>query len=565
MEEKILSVLKEFDSIKLEEYYPFKKERILGVAVKQFKEGRNEKSKSLLLTEWMLLNNTMERVGTVLDKWAYVLSNINSKPSFWNYDNKTVVYFTERLTQSPPSLTSARINYYLWTATKNIEFANKCIDLFIETAMEHSLTKDADDFYRVPSFAFSMAYKLAKAINNSTIIKDKFFSSLKTCIEELKSKDKSKKYRLLVKLIADDLWRLLDSYDRSYLITIAKDSEIIGESLAVQNPHLAQSWYEMASTIYKKTGNTAESEHLKRKTLESKIKMADTPSNNLVKLSFYEAALRYMQDKQIVDPKLIEELKERLTEAHIKSQSEFKTISIGVEIKNEDVENDIKRLVNGETDHKKILKILSKYLIPSYSSPEEEYKREYGKTISSILPVTRQSESHISPSYSGQEKRIEFESLGKISLTMSLKTVLITQALKNYKIQPTTINEIIDNSWLSSDRKEIIKRGIERHYSKDYISSIHILVFQVEELIRNVMRNNGNSTFVFTKDTFRQQLLGSLLRESKVNKIFSTDFCKAVEAYLGHIDHMNLRNEVGHGISKVRDLMELNSLQIIFL
>ena len=112
----------------------------------------------------------------------------------------------------------------------------------------------------------------------------------------------------------------------------------------------------------------------------------------------------------------------------------------------------------------------------------------------------------------------------------------------------------------------LIQRGIERHFQQDYISSIssiHVLVPQIEAVLRLILQSENLIVTKEERDALMYKELGGLLEMKELSKVYTDDFIEYLRTLLTDIDGMNLRNKLSHGLLEVDDFIHENSFLII--
>lgn len=98
-------------------------------------------------------------------------------------------------------------------------------------------------------------------------------------------------------------------------------------------------------------------------------------------------------------------------------------------------------------------------------------------------------------------------------------------------------------------RSVVFGSGLYAGYERDFVSAIHLLVPQVENLVRFQMKNAGEITTSPQKGVWQEVGLSNLMdRESIAEKIFGADFAFEINALFCNPFGANLRNEVAHGL-----------------
>ena len=90
----------------------------------------------------------------------------------------------------------------------------------------------------------------------------------------------------------------------------------------------------------------------------------------------------------------------------------------------------------------------------------------------------------------------------------------------------------------------IIEHGIKRHYEGDYVSSIHILVPQIENTLKKLLEQKKDSIITSTKKGMEYVKLGGLICVG--SEILGPDFEKYLILKLVSSNSINLRSKVCH-------------------
>ncbi|MFX1400629.1 MAG: DUF4209 domain-containing protein [Promethearchaeota archaeon] len=121
------------------------------------------------------------------------------------------------------------------------------------------------------------------------------------------------------------------------------------------------------------------------------------------------------------------------------------------------------------------------------------------------------------------------------------------------------------NPNLTTTNKKLILFGIEEFSKKKYINAIHILIFQVEAMLRYRLNNLGISDYT-EKNGIQQYLsLGTVLTKLREYHDLQEDFLTFLELFLCDQAFVNLRNKVAHGLTKIEEFNESNTVALIFI
>jgi hypothetical protein len=117
---------------------------------------------------------------------------------------------------------------------------------------------------------------------------------------------------------------------------------------------------------------------------------------------------------------------------------------------------------------------------------------------------------------------------------------------------------------LDSNTIELIKSGLSHHFNQDYIASIHILIPQLENVLRIIIRNSNVNILKEDNDAIMNKQLRGLLELQEVQQVIGHEFCKYLITKYAGINSINLRNDVSHGLLKIVDFNHTNSCAIIY-
>ncbi|KKN27153.1 hypothetical protein LCGC14_0867460 [marine sediment metagenome] len=121
------------------------------------------------------------------------------------------------------------------------------------------------------------------------------------------------------------------------------------------------------------------------------------------------------------------------------------------------------------------------------------------------------------------------------------------------------------NNNITSTNKQLISYGIEKFRKKEYIAAIHVLIFQVEVILRNRLKGFGISDYT-EKNGIQQYLsLGSVLTKLRENHDLQEDFLIFLDLFLSDQQFVNLRNKIAHGLTKIEEFNENNTVALIFI
>ena len=298
------------DSQKLENYFPFEKERELGEIVKKLRAEDDKETEKYVQMEWMLLNNAFGY--GITDKWKYVLEQIElgEKPDFWTYTKETVEYFKKRKQGKIPPIGRARINYYLWTATKDFGYAKDAINDFEIAMEEHSATNEVG-YAQTGLFCGKIALKMMVAFGQTERIETLFLPKLMVLINNVSVPHLQREFVNLGFICIQTIRKKDESRgtgEAQQLMDISKKT--ILEFVRVAEYHQAIMWLDQLEHFAKEMKDSNLSCDLQQQHLLIMIADAEQGSSQLIKCSFYQAALTYFQTMTVKDKAIEQKLKQ---------------------------------------------------------------------------------------------------------------------------------------------------------------------------------------------------------------------------------------------------------------
>jgi len=216
-----------------------------------------------------------------------------------------------------------------------------------------------------------------------------------------------------------------------------------------------------------------------------------------------------------------------------------------------------KRIYLKDLDESLILKNISvdNELLPNYNEIVISTKKIHNKSFMlNIFATSIVNEKRKLGTYTTSRGKSEYHIEQQYNLnlqiiwTMYLFPIFIGM-VNNYRLTSTSImNHISKWSLLNSTRKTIIARGIDRFFQNDYISSINILVPQIEYHIRYMFELIGFSTTnTLDGKSQEEQTFSSFLKEKYVIEALGIDVVKYFEIMFVSKMGFNVRNSIAHG------------------
>jgi len=116
------------------------------------------------------------------------------------------------------------------------------------------------------------------------------------------------------------------------------------------------------------------------------------------------------------------------------------------------------------------------------------------------------------------------------------------------------------------DRALIWAEGLYFGFERNFLVSTHLLIPQIEHLIRVILkRENIQTTVLEATGTEKEKGLSTLLEEEELNKLIDKDLLFDLKTLLTDNMSYNLRNNVAHGLSELGAFISIESVYLWWL
>lgn len=122
---------------------------------------------------------------------------------------------------------------------------------------------------------------------------------------------------------------------------------------------------------------------------------------------------------------------------------------------------------------------------------------------------------------------------------------------------------ISDSGLLNESTLNLVRDGIKSHFSKDYVSSLHILVPQIEATLRTLLNAKGIKTIKTKRNVIMDNELGGILNDGKTKALLGENLATYLQVKYTDQRGQNLRNDISHGLLDYRKFTYDESLAAI--
>ena len=547
-----------------------------------FSELSNKEKNSLFRIHRILKNITTNETNTKLRKSLFLLSNICSpmidlesrndpfqpfmtwgnKRSFLPIDltDEEILYLSSILDEDLSPILKARIADILWTYLKP---KNK---KYSEIAIENYISMDVfKDFFQPDIYVFwERAAMLAKQAKNNSLI-EKIKSKL---LEEIENPSTNWDFHLL---------KIIEIFDNTDLDK-ERNHKLAEKLLEKQKEfnhkqqfHIVEKYLELAAKLFKKSGNTEDSYKSLALLSQAIENHGDYRKNEsaIVANSFYKLAFQryreipnsYRSTLQI-DQKL-DTVQEKITQSGLLITDELQLISTEQINISELQEQSITHVKDKQTAFESLLYFsgVSSCNFESIWKSTENNINNFpisslfgatsvstdGRKISSIPPLALDGNN--------RDEVIPKKAIKNFGIHMHLAVEgCILPALEHIQKEHLFPKEFLIQLCILSaivpDKREIlVANALYQGFGWDFRSAIHLLAPQVENIVRQLLKQNGLVTTHTDQDGIENEMgLSSLVNMEQARGILGDDLWFELQAVFTDSLSANLRNEVGHGL-----------------
>ena len=547
-----------------------------------FSELSNEEKNSLFRIHSILKNIATNETNTKLRKSLFLLSNICSpilnlesrndpfqpvitwgnERSFLPIDlnDEEILYLSSIVDEDLPPILKARIADILWTYSKPKNKKHS------EIAIENYISMDVfKDFLQPDIYVFlERAAMLAKQAKNNSLI-EKIKSKL---LEEIENPSTNWDFHLLTIIEIFDNTDLDEERNHKLAEKLLEKQKEFNHK---QQFHIVEKYLELAAKLFKKSGN-AEDSYKSLALLSQAIENHGDYRKNesaMVANSFYKLAFQryreipnsYRSTLQI-DQKL-DTVQEKITQSGLLITDELQLISTEQINISELQEQSITHVKDKQTAFESLLYFsgVSSCNFESIWKSTENNINNF--PISSLFGATSVSTdgrkiSSISPlalDGNNRDEVIPKKAIKNFGIHMHLAVEgcilpALNQIQKEHLFPKEFLIQLCKLSAIVPEKREIlVANALYQGFEWDFRSAIHLLAPQVENMIRQRLKQNGLVTTHTAQNDIENEIgLSSLVNLDGAREILGDDLWFELQAVFTDSLSANLRNEVGHGL-----------------
>ncbi len=372
--------------------------------------------------------------------------------------------------------------------------------------------------------------------------------------------------------------------EKYYEVIFDKLKEFANEFKAQKDFHRARDYFEDCKNWTKDIDTINE---LTVKVAELYVSEAEQV-NALASGHFYEKAIEEYRtiankyrDKFHINEK-ISEVHNKMNNAHLLALDHMQPMNLGPVDLSKTIEYSIKR-VSGLPFFEALLQFVNLFDNTKVDEQRRKAIESIDKfSISRIFGAThiahdgrvtakRHGMDFSDRSSEAYEDTVLHEMIQNYDLEIELQTKgmiipAFQQLLSEHRITKNKVYELCSNSSIVFKNRIIFWiEGIYNGFENNFIVSTHLLIPQIEHLIRTKMKEIGLKTSMLKDGVETENGLSALLKHEKISDVIDENLVFELKALLTEQVGANLRNNVAHGLSEIYSLKSIHAIYLWWL
>ncbi len=260
----------------------------------------------------------------------------------------------------------------------------------------------------------------------------------------------------------------------------------------------------------------------------------------------------------------------KIKEVGSKVNEDLKSITVEQKIPVDEIDKFVNTLIDGQDLNRALRRVVFRF-IPSKDKVAEQVKNLSEKApLSFMMPIQIQGhKGRVVATIGGIDENLDKHVVLQLYQNMRLEGFFLRHVYEGIHDKfNLTADKIMDFLYESpvffKDKKEIIKRGIDAYLAKDFLVAAHLLIPQIEDIIRNLFELSGVPVMTPNKEGgYNLLLLGKLFSHQLFREVFGENVTLYFRVLFTDSKGWNLRNDLCHGLMMSESLNQQNLDRVI--
>jgi hypothetical protein len=489
-----------------------------------------------------------------------VMTDGTTAPPRTFFNAARLEHLADRARTSSNPIHASRYADVVWdfSEKKGVRMAQIAADAYVKCA----------ELYRGNAWGIEFGEALSRSLSLSLMIRDSVrVSAIKqTIIGYLKDLDSRQEYRFCLELahiIADsrlaktetEINLVLDILSKGATYYREKHPSRQGSFGPAEGPseHLVREFHRARVEL---TTNQTYAEAERVAIAESYERQGDSTmeTNALASLAMYLDAEREFQNLgRRID---IDRLRVKLSNAGRLTEKGMHAVSAKIEIRDSEIEQFVKPLLAPTLKETLERVSATSCFVPNLTSTKErvgKLREEF--PLAFLFPRIDVRDGHVITSSSEETELADVALTDELVRGIQLSTIFIRYLFeklrKDYALSSTSIQDHFREWGLCANRNlELLDIGTRHYFDEDYVSAMHILVLQFEDVLRNILQRAGRPV----THSGGAIVLSSLLSDEVFGRVAGPNLKRYYQVLLSEPSGMNLRNILAHGLMEAKDM-----------
>lgn len=487
-----------------------------------------------------------------------------------DFTKEAIDYYRQRVEETENPVLKARYADIIWDFAKDHHIVSTAVGAYLNVGT-HYVFHESGEWDREAYKAFKRGMKLAWQLNKKESL-DESLAAVNAALETLSEANRFRYCLDLSQLFLECISKLKAKIDLGRLRSITEKAVSHYEEYP-DKFHLQRMFLELLVRIDQERKDSDSVMNDQLRLAELFIRHAETRIADGVASHFYEKALNVFYTLGSF-PDRIEEIKVKIQKSNREASGKMIPISETIEIPREEIDKYLACYDEPQdADHFLRRMASDQNLLPSWIEALKFTKEMQDEFLLQNLFSTSlmKGDIKVKEITEGSEK-IEYQTIRHLQLKYQIMSnICLTKIFEKFKnrfdhYHEELVSYLGRTSVISANRLMILDAGIERFFEQDYISCVHIFVFQIEGILRDMVGLLGLPTYSNDQKTHesRVRTLPDLLDELG-NRGVDKNLLKLMSVFLNDIAGDNLRNDVAHGISGVQILNQINAQLLLYI
>jgi hypothetical protein len=319
------------------------------------------------------------------------------------------------------------------------------------------------------------------------------------------------------------------------------------------DPFGAEAAADRLARHYKRKGDRDNAERV-IKTYAGAFQRMSSKANSLLALAWLQPVIERLQQEGL--KKEAEELQLLAAEKGKGAEADLKRVQVESKIKQEEVDELVDQLIGSGDLHKALAQVAGYYLPKAEAARQLLQKLKVDAPLLSMIPiVVVKSDGHPTANIGSLDEDEEGRLHKQLDQTIGFYQPFLMHTLaKLSERYSPTVDQIVEFLCLSplftSEHNSLLKAGLEAYLNDDFVKAIHVLVPQIENILRNFLGSLGIPTLKTVRNlgTMDAKNMNDVLSDDRMRQVLTENLWRYLAVVYIDKRGMNLRNDLSHGL-----------------